>query len=183
MEQKVLTKNYFDFFEIQPAFFPDLQGLRKQYYVNSRKYHPDHVNNSDEGAEEDVLLVAGLNNEAYRVLSDFDLRVEYIIKTFNGGRDINSIKLPDDFLMEMMDINEQIEAISQSKTLEGLDELRDTVIHLDDALYQDAEPIMKKFDEEGGKKKIDEKLIIYFLKKKYLLRIKESLSTFADHLM
>jgi molecular chaperone HscB len=179
MELKSIYGNYFELLGIKPAFFPDEQVLRRQYYLNSRKFHPDHADAGDRQDAEEKMFLSGLNNEAYRVLSDFDFRAEYIVKHFSDVADISAVRLPAGFLMEMMELNEQIDEYKNADNQEGLREVLSVVDELEKELFDSVQSSMKKFDAATGHQNADETLIFYFLKKKYLLRIRESLTNFA----
>ena len=183
MGQISLYSNYFELLGIKPAFFPDEQLLRKNYYLNSRKFHPDHGNSEDEKETEEKMILSGLNNEAYRVLSDFDLRTEYIVKHFSEVTDLSAVRLPAGFLMEMMELNEQIDEYKNADNQEGLRSLLFIVDNLEKELFDSVQWSVKKFDDAAGRQNVDESLIFYFLKKKYLLRIRESLTNFASPTM
>jgi len=97
--------NFFSFFGLPVSLSIDLPSLRKVFLENSRRFHPDfHTLSSDE-EQEKALEMSSLNNEAFKVLSDTDARIRYVLE-LKGllGADSKEEKLPQDFLMEMMDI-------------------------------------------------------------------------------
>ena len=56
----------------------------------------------------EILELSTLNNEAYKTLSDFDKRMKYILEIKAVLDEEGKNQIPQDFLMEMMDINEQL---------------------------------------------------------------------------
>ena len=62
--------NFFEFFKIPISLEPDLAELKRKYYLNSRKYHPDHFTMDSEEIQEEALEMSSLNNKAYKTLLD-----------------------------------------------------------------------------------------------------------------
>lgn len=172
--------NHFEFYQIPLSFQVDEAEVRRVYLQNSKKYHPDFHTLSDESAQEKVLELSTLNNEAYKTLSDPDQRMRYILelKGFLGqGKD--NPTLPQDFLMEMMDINEALMELEFDFEMDRYTNTLNGLKTFENQLDTDIQPTLSNWsetnDKEGDLKKVQE----YFFKKRYLLRIKENLSKFA----
>jgi DnaJ-class molecular chaperone len=67
----VMETYYYDVLEISPQADPS--AIKRRYYVLARKYHPDKVDKDDTEAHDKFKDIA----EAYQVLSDPELRVNY----------------------------------------------------------------------------------------------------------
>lgn len=105
----------FSFYDISPAFHVDEKLLRKAYLTKQKEWHPD-FHSSGPGKEE-ALKQTSLNNEYYGKLSHFMGRVKLILMN-NGMSETSANVLPSEFLMEMMDLSDQIEeAVSGNEEL------------------------------------------------------------------
>lgn len=171
--------NYFEFFGLPLGFFPDQAALRRAFLLNSKKFHPDFHTLSDEGQQAEMLEQSTLNNQAYHTLSDPDLLIRYVLQ-IKGllGDEGKQTALPQDFLMEVMDINEGLmdlemdfDASRYTATLAAVDQLEQS---LDEAI----KPVLESYTDPEGDASLP-KVADYFFKKRYLLRIRENLSKFA----
>lgn len=106
--------NYFAFYEIEPGFELDTQLLRKKYVQINREFHPDFFTLQPDKQEE-ALSITSYNNDAYKTLNSFESRVAYYL-TLNGlyNAEIKA-DLPPDFLLEVMELNEELEELQESK--------------------------------------------------------------------
>jgi molecular chaperone HscB len=172
--------NYFDFFGLPLSFTVDEAALRRIFLLNSKKYHPDFHTLADEAVQAEMLDRSTLNNEAFKTLSDLDSRIRYILE-IKGlvGEEGNQQPLPQDFLLEMMDINEAImdlefdfDATRHAAALHALEALEKQI-------FEGVRPILASWSEATGQ--ASELLAVrdYFFKKRYLLRVRENLSKFA----
>ena len=99
--------NYFELYDIPESFEIDQAALKRKFLELSKKYHPDFHTLNDEGEQEDALKMSVLNNEAYKTLKNKELLTAYILE-LNGITLGDNDSIPQDFLMEMMDINERL---------------------------------------------------------------------------
>lgn len=174
-----MTMNYFRFYNIPVTFQPDQKALKKQYYANSKKYHPDFFVAESEEKQARILELSTLNNRAYKVLRDEDARMRYILeqKGIYGKEGEN--KLPQDFLTEMMELNEEVMEVQFDPAPQSVAAALQKVETLEGKLYGEIQEILQNWTEETGTTEELEKVKNFYLKKRYLLRIKENLSTFA----
>jgi molecular chaperone HscB len=169
--------NFFDFFEIPVAFFPDENLLKQKYYTNSRLFHPDFYTLEDEKVQEQMLEKSSLNNKAYATLSSLENRIPYILSLFV---DMSKEKTLDpNFLMEMMDFNETWETAVEENDVTTIQSLKEKCLHMLRTLDDEIRPVMLDFDQEGPGQSILEEIKDYYYKRKYILRIQENISTFA----
>lgn len=170
--------DYFEFYGLSESFEIDQAQLKKKFYELSKKYHPDFYAAESAEKQDEVLELSTLNNKAYQVLSNADKRVDYILRQHNLLAEGDKYPLASDFLMEMMELNEQLmdaddeATINQIKTSvkEASDNLEAELVHQ----TKDFNTKTKAEQDEALKKVLD----IYY-RKKYLLRITESFNTFA----
>lgn len=174
--------DYFELYGLPESFLPDEQLIKKKYYAQSREVHPDFHANASPERQQQVLELSTLNTNAYRTLSDFDLRMQYLLQRhglLEEGQNKNEI--PADFLMEMMDINEQIMELELDPDPELAERLRLQSEAILAGLENEVRPHLERYPEvpPEEQEKIRQQARSYYLKKKYLLRIRESLNKFA----
>ncbi len=171
--------NYFEFYNIPLSLNIDEGELKQQFYAKSKEFHPDFYTMESEEKQAEVLEMSTYNNQAYKVLSDWDKRLKYLLEIKNVLAEEGKNQLPQDFLMEMMDINEALMELEfdfddsrfQATKLQAREqELR---------LEQSISTLKETYDD----KKITQaelfQLKDYYFKRRYLLRIQENLNKFA----
>jgi molecular chaperone HscB len=170
--------NFFDFYGIPESFSADSALIKQKFYQFSKDFHPDFFAGESDEKQQEILELSTLNNQAYKTLSDPDKRLEYILKEHGLINEGAKPQLPADFLMEMMDLNERLMEVEDeqqlaSLTAETLAIENDLKANLD-ASTQDFEQL----DDTAKESRLNVIADIYY-RQKYLLRIKESLATFA----
>ena len=172
--------NYFDFFEIKEAFFIDEKHLQERFYTYSKLYHPDfHAMKSQE--EQAIILdKSTINNKAFLVLKNFYTRLEYILQQHDVLLDQEKYALDPAFLMEMMEINEQIMDLSFDMDENLFQKVSQNVQGIQEQLETGIEQACKEFDSEPSDANVKlNKIKDLWYRRKYLLRIKDSLSKFS----
>lgn len=172
--------NYFEFFNLPVRFLIDEDALRKAFYANSKKYHPDFFTLDTEEKQTEILELSTLNNQAYNTLSDFDKRMKYILDLKNVLGEEGQNQLPQDFLGEMMDINEALMELEFDFEQEHFESIQQDLNALEQSMYEAVRPLLEGYED---KPELDAGLVPlkeYYLKKRYLLRIRENLSKFAS---
>lgn len=171
--------NYFEFFGIPVSFQPDTAALRSAFLRNSKKFHPDFHTLSGMDQQADMLEQSTLNNQAYHTLADPARRVRYVLEIKGLLADEKNLPpLPQDFLLDMMDINENLMELEMDFDAERLARTREEVEALEQQLDQVITPVLARYTDPEGD--ADLPLVLdYYFKKRYLLRIHENLSKFA----
>lgn len=174
--------DYFQFYDIPETFLPDDQQVKKKYYELSRQYHPDFHAQADAARQAEILRLSTLNTDAYRTLSNPDTRMQYILGQHGLLEEGRGNELPGDFLMEMMELNEQIMELDFDFDQEVFGKVSQEVIGLAATLEADILPLLQQYPQLEGITKLEalQQVKTYYLKKKYLLRIQQSLSKFAS---
>jgi molecular chaperone HscB len=170
--------NYFEFYGIKESFTPDVALLKKKFYELSKQYHPDFYANEDEAKQLEILELSTLNNKAWQTLSDPYKRLEYILKQHELLKEGAKPQLPADFLMEMMDLNERLMEVNDAQQL---GHITAEVLAVEDDIttkLNEATAGYAQLDDTAKEERLNEIADCYY-REKYLLRIKESLNTFA----
>lgn len=171
--------DYFAFYEMPFSLSVDAAALRRAYLEKSRQFHPDFHTRASAEDQARMLEFSSYNNEAYNTLSDPDLRLRYVLN-IKGllAEEGKEEKLSQDFLMEMMEVNEQIMELEFDPSKEQYEKALHLADALEEAITAPVRKILATWTEDDG----DGPLLAardYFLKKRYLLRVKENLSKFA----
>jgi len=169
--------NYFEFYDLPVSFNPDTQLIRKKFYELSKKYHPDFYVNQHKERQDEVLELSTINNNAYQVLADPQLRLHYILELKGLLVEGESYSLPQDFLMEMMELNEALMELQFEPDAGQLDTIKREVALIDLNMRQELDELTKKFegqDEDAQAVTLAGIKELYY-RRKYLHRINDSL--------
>ncbi|HOJ89455.1 MAG TPA: iron-sulfur cluster co-chaperone HscB C-terminal domain-containing protein [Saprospiraceae bacterium] len=158
--------SYFDYYNIPCQYKLNQSELRKLFYSKSKDLHPDQSNQID------AIDQTSVNNEAYRILSDPHLRLKHILEIFNGPMDESKMQLPKAFLMDMMDINEEIEFVSDENRA-SLHEKIKSLIQSEEDHYN---IIIQNFDKQDHSEEVLRKLEEFYFKQKYYYRMLQNMN-------
>jgi molecular chaperone HscB len=171
--------NYFEFYDIPESFNIDAAAVKKKFYALSKEYHPDFFANEDDARQQEILEISTLNNKAYQTLSDPAKRLEYILRQHDLVSEGAKPQLPADFLMEMMDINERLMELDDA---EQLAQITGEVLAVENNLNAELQSLTADYEtlnDTAKENRLNAIADIYY-RQKYLLRIRESLNTFAS---
>ncbi|WP_295769426.1 iron-sulfur cluster co-chaperone HscB C-terminal domain-containing protein [uncultured Mucilaginibacter sp.] len=171
--------NFFEFYNIPESFNPDEAAIKNKFYSLSKQYHPDFFANEDEAKQQEILEISTINNKAYNTLSNSAKRLEYILKQHGFVNEGAKPQLPADFLMEMMDLNERLMEVDDA---EELAKLRAEALAVEDNLSEELSKLTTDYEtlnDTAKESRLNQIADIYY-RQKYLLRIKDSLNTFAS---
>ena len=169
-------QDYFKFFDLDQRFFIDKKALRVQFISNSRAYHPDFFTLDDDSKQEEVLRLSTLNNEAYKVLSDDRKRMQHLLALYEMFPEEGKAQVPQEFLMEMMDVNEQLMEAQMSEDGDAIANVVTSLEGMNDSLAKESELAMSHWDANQELEKLSEIRDIY-LKQQYLRRLKDRLES------
>lgn len=174
--------NYFELYDLPVIFHVDEIQVKKKFYELSKRYHPDFYVNEPEEKQQEILELSTLNNKAYQVLSHPLKRIEYLLKLNNLMVEGDKYQLPQDFLMDMMDVNEALMEQEFEPDALALERIRNQVNGIEAALFDELKQSTDAFDKEPEQ---DHKVTLLTIKdiwyrQKYLLRIRDSLNKFAS---
>ncbi|NCX96160.1 MAG: Fe-S protein assembly co-chaperone HscB [Chitinophagia bacterium] len=170
--------NFFDFYQIPHSIEVDKATLKKTYYANSLKYHPDRYATASEEERQTALELSSLNNEAYKTLSNPDSLLTYLLKTEGIIDEEEKYALPPAFLMDMMELNEEVEEALLHPTAPPAT-LINTINSQLNSINNELLTACKAWIDAGKDSSHTIALKDAYYRKKYLLRIEEKIATFA----
>jgi len=130
--QPPVPVDYFTFFGLQRRLNVDVESLEREFYLLSRKLHPDLYSRADKREQEWSLEQSSLLNDAYRTLKDPIKRTEYLLRlegveleeqsktATEKARATGEVKkqiVPPDLLEEVFELNMQLEEARMNKKL------------------------------------------------------------------
>jgi molecular chaperone HscB len=176
-----MLPDYFSFYGLPESFQPDEAALKRMYYAKSRETHPDFHATSSAENQADMLQQATLNTDAYRTLSDPDKRTAYILRRHGLLDEGKQEQLPPDFLMDMMDLNEQLMDLQHAPNADIVTHISEEVQAIADTLEAGIQPVLAGYEglPADHRPAALQQIRTYFLKKRYLLRIQQQVATFA----
>jgi molecular chaperone HscB len=102
--------DHFERLGLPRRFAVDAAALERVYLDASRSVHPDFHTHGGGGQLSASEAAAAAVNEAYATLKDPFRRAEHLLALLGGPAASEVKDIPSAFLMEMMDVREQIEA-------------------------------------------------------------------------
>lgn len=173
--------NYFELYQIPMSLKPDAALVKQQFYKLSKQYHPDRIAQGDESAQAAALQMAATINEAYKTLCDEDKTMAYLLRLQGLLQDEEKYNLPPDFLMEMMELNEAVSDYEDAPENETLKQEAEQAIEAQILAWNQAiQPLATAFEQAEDKTAHLLQMKDFYFRKKYLLRIRERLTTFAS---
>lgn len=174
--------NYFAFYDLPEGFLLDEAALKAKYYQLSRELHPDFHAQDTPAAQAEALRLSTLNTDAYRTLADPDARMAYLLSQ-HGMLEEGSAQnqLPPDFLLEVMDLNEQLMELEMEPNPEATAKVNAEVTALAHTLDAGIQPVLAGYPAlpPDHRPAALAQVRTYYLKKRYLLRLRRQLATFA----
>ena len=170
--------NYFELYDLPISFNPDQAIVKQQFYALSKKFHPDFYINESEEKQAEVLELSTLNNKAFQVLKDPQKRLHYILELKNQLVEGENYALPQDFLMEMMDVNETMMDLEFDPDAIKLEGVKSQVDLFEQSLNKELTELTTAFDTANKEAQITLLKAIkdVYYRNKYLYRIKQSLA-------
>ena len=151
--------NYFELFEIPVSLVVDKNVLAKKYFELQKKFHPDFYAQETEFEQADALEKSSQVNKALKVLKNSDETIKYVLQLKGLLEEEEKYQLPPAFLMEVMELNEELS-----------DNSRQQVDDLETEIYLPVKHIIEHFSDATTNEDLL-KVKEYYFKKKYLQRI------------
>lgn len=170
--------DYFEFYGLPVGFNPDTALVKQKFYEFSKKYHPDFFINETEEKQAEVLEKSTVNNKAYQVLSDSQKRLPYILELKGQLAEGEHYVLPQDFLMDMMEISESLMDLQFDPDAEKLAAVKVDVSAVEEGIHKEIAELTDSFE---SKSEAEQAILLgavkdLYYRSKYLIRIKESIA-------
>ncbi|KAI8118267.1 mitochondrial, ATP-binding cassette sub-family B member 7 [Lucilia cuprina] len=164
--------NYFDLLDFPQKFDLETQLLTKRFRQLQTVVHPDKFSNKTSREQTNSADWSSLINKAYKTLSLPLERGQYLLEL--NGRQIpqDNSALNKEFLMEMMERNEEVEDASTKNELDAINE------SLAKELQEKVEILTKVFAENNL-----EKATSLLVEMKYLISIQKTIKNKLQKLM
>ncbi|HEX8378556.1 MAG TPA: Fe-S protein assembly co-chaperone HscB [Pedobacter sp.] len=173
--------NYFEFYALPESFNIDESLVKRKFYEFSKTYHPDFYINDPEEKQQEILELSTVNNKAYQILSNPQRRLEYLLHLHGHALEGEKYQLPQEFLMEMMDVNEALMELEMDPDENILSNTIEQIAEIESNLKSDLSSLTSGFEtkDDTEKETLLLKIKDIYYRQKYLLRIRESLNKFA----
>jgi len=168
--------NYFELFDIPVQLKVNTALLSKKFFEMSKQFHPDYFANENEQVQAEALEKSALLNKAWKTFQNPDATIKYVLLEKRLLEEEEKYELPPDFLMEVMDINEQLMDADEPAIANSL---KSTIENLQTQIYEPVKEVVENYQE--GVTTEEELLQVkeYYYKKKYLDRIRRQLAGMA----
>lgn len=161
----ICCMNYFELFEMPVTLEIDPGKLAKKYFELQKKYHPDFYTQASEYEQEEALEISSQLNKALKIFRNPDETIKYVLQLKGLLEEEEKYQLPPDFLLEMMELNEELSDDSAAR-----------IASIEKELYSEIASIIENYNDERINEPELQKLKAYYYKKKYLKRILDRLA-------
>lgn len=156
--------NYFELFDLPVSLSIDKANLAKKYFELQKKYHPDFFTQANEAEQDEALEKSSAINKALKIFQNKDSTIKYVLQLKGLLEEEEKYQLPPDFLMEVMELNEQLSADSTT-AIEAFEK----------EIYAGVQTIIEGYKDADITTADLLKVKEYYFKKKYLQRILDRL--------
>ena len=163
---------YFELFDIPVQLKVNIASLSKKFFELSKKYHPDYFARENPAAQAEALEKSALLNKAWKTFQNPDATIKYLLQEKGLLEEEEKYNLPPDFLMEVMDINEQLMERDETTDTAALLSL---ITQLSADIYTPVKEIVENYKDGITTEKELLQVKEYYYQKKYLDRINREL--------
>ena len=168
--------NYFDLFEIPVQLQVSKDAIKQKYFALSRLSHPDYfVNGSDEEQQKALDNTAQLN-KAFKTFNNPDETFKYVLELKGLLVENEKYDLPPQFLMQMMELNEELAEASFESGQESKQALLKKVEEAENDIYAPVQHIIENYSDGVTTENELRQVKDYYFKKKYIQRLKHQMS-------
>lgn len=165
--------NYFELFDIPVQLKINKTKLASKYFELNRKHHPDYFVNENPEKQQSVLEISAQLNKAYKTFQNTDETIKYTLQLKGLLQEEEKYQLPQGFLMEVLEINEQLMDMHGDPA--GKDRIQLAIDNMQMAIYKPVKDIIEHYREGITTEKDLLNVKEYYYKKKYLQRIQQQL--------
>ncbi|HEV7781350.1 MAG TPA: Fe-S protein assembly co-chaperone HscB [Chitinophagaceae bacterium] len=166
--------NYFELFEIPVQLKVNPALLSKRFFELSRKYHPDHSATESAEVQAEALDRSALLNKAWKTFQNPDATIKYVLLEKGLLQEEEKYELPPAFLMEVLEINEQLMEMDETT---DRDKLSSIISQLSSEIYEPVKETVENYKDGIVTEKELLQVKEYYYKKKYLDRITRELTS------
>jgi len=167
--------NYFELFEIPFQLKVDKALLPQKYFALSKKYHPDYFAKESSEKQAEALEISALLNKAFKTFQNEDETIKYALQLKGLLEEEEKYELPPAFLMEVLEINEQLMDMENDQDLKT--KLQSDIVNLQSEIYAPVKEIVENYKDGITTEKEMLQVKEYYYKKKYLHRISQQLKS------
>lgn len=167
----MIAMNYFELYGLPVLMKVDISEIKLKFYELSRQYHPDFYTQANESQQADTLEKSADVNKAFKVFQNTDDTIKYVLQLKNLIHDEEKYELDPEFLMEVMDLNEELMELEAGADKESLEQCVLKTKQLLTQIYNDVAPIVENYQEGVTSEKELLQVKSYYYRKKYLQRI------------
>ncbi len=171
-----MAMTYFELFELPVTLKVNTSELSRKFFELSKKYHPDYFINEGDQAQADALEKSALLNKAWKTFQNPDETIKYVLQLKGVLEEEEKYELPPGFLMEVLDINEQLMDAEEPAVKA---ELESAIHNLQNEIYEPVKEMVEHYQEDSVTEKELLQVKAYYYKKKYLDRIRRQLAGMA----
>ena len=164
---------YFELFKIPVQLKVRVAPLSKKFFELSKQFHPDYFVNGDEKEQTEALEKSAMLNKAWKTFQNPDATIKYVLLEKGLLEEEEKYELPPDFLMKVMDINEQLMDANEPDVMTSL---KSTIENLQSEIYDPVKEVVENYKDGVTTEKELLRVKEYYYKKKYLDRINRELS-------
>jgi molecular chaperone HscB len=168
--------NFFELYNIPVSFTPNLNEIKKKFYELSRQYHPDFFSQEGEVAQTEALEKSSLVNRAYKTFQNQDAIIKYVLQSKNLLEEEEKYQLPPEFLMEVIELNEQLVDAKMEEETSALTNIKTQINNLQAEIYEPVKSIIENYKDDISTTEECLQVKEYYFKKKYLNRILEGMA-------
>ena len=156
--------NYFELFGLPVQLKVDKTDLPKRFFELNRKFHPDFYANATPSEKEKALEITANLNKAFKTFQNEDDTLKYVLQLKGLLEEEEKYQLPPDFLMEVLEINEQVmdaedDANLRTNLLFAIDKLQSSI-------YDPVRNIIENYQDDSTSEKELLEVKEYYYKKK-----------------
>lgn len=119
----------------------------------------------------DALEMSSQVNKAYKVLQNREATIQYLLQQKDVLEEDEKYQLPPDFLMDMMELNEQLQDAKHEGNEVKLAETKQDIAALQEEIYTPVQQIIETYDDNETPVESLQPVKEYYFKKKYIDRI------------
>ncbi len=173
------TQNYFEIFGVPEFYDLDLAELSSRFRKLQSAIHPDKYASASDMERRLSVQKSALINEAYLALKSPLERARYMLKL--RGVDLSndtSITMAPDFLMQQMELREELEQVKRSQ--DSLSRLEEVTGKINKILDQQKQIVSKLFADKNSDL---DKIADYVRRMQFICKLRQEVELLEEELI